>query len=42
MPARVATALGLASRDAFLAVYKERTEAIRRTYDELMNERSRG
>ena len=36
MPARVATALGLPSRDAFLAAYKEHTEAVRTTYDELM------
>jgi [glutamine synthetase] adenylyltransferase / [glutamine synthetase]-adenylyl-L-tyrosine phosphorylase len=37
MPARVATALGLPSRDAFLAAYKEHTEAVRTTYDDVMN-----
>ncbi len=37
MPARVGSALGLPSRDAFLAAYKDHTESIRRTYDELMN-----
>jgi glutamate-ammonia-ligase adenylyltransferase len=41
MPARVATALGLDSREAFLAEYKSHTDAVRTTYDELMNERSR-
>ncbi|MGH7354089.1 MAG: bifunctional [glutamate--ammonia ligase]-adenylyl-L-tyrosine phosphorylase/[glutamate--ammonia-ligase] adenylyltransferase [Candidatus Rokuibacteriota bacterium] len=35
MPARVATALGLPSRSAFLALYRERTEAVRRTYTEV-------
>ena len=37
MPARLATALGLPSRDAFLAAYREHTDAVRKTYDELMN-----
>ncbi len=36
MPARVATALGLPSRDAFLALYRERTEAVRRAYTEAL------
>jgi hypothetical protein len=38
MPARLATALGLPSRDAFLAAYREHTDAVRKTYDELMDE----
>jgi glutamate-ammonia-ligase adenylyltransferase len=37
MPARVGTALGFASREAFLAAYKECTERVRTTYDRLMN-----
>jgi glutamate-ammonia-ligase adenylyltransferase len=37
MPARVGTALGFPSRDAFLAAYKEHTDDVRRTYDDLMN-----
>jgi glutamate-ammonia-ligase adenylyltransferase len=37
MPARVGSALGLASREAFLAAYKDHTDSVRRTYDELMN-----
>jgi [glutamine synthetase] adenylyltransferase / [glutamine synthetase]-adenylyl-L-tyrosine phosphorylase len=37
MPTRVGTALGVPSREAFLAAYKEHTEAIRRTYDDAMN-----
>lgn len=37
MPARVASALRLPSREAFLAAYKDHTEAVRTTYDELMN-----
>jgi [glutamine synthetase] adenylyltransferase / [glutamine synthetase]-adenylyl-L-tyrosine phosphorylase len=37
MPARVGTALGFPSRDAFLAAYKEHTGAVRTTYDDLMN-----
>jgi glutamate-ammonia-ligase adenylyltransferase len=44
MPARVASALGLPSRDAFLAAYRERTAAVRSTYDDIFNrdeERSR-
>jgi len=36
MPARVATALGLPSRSAFLALYRERTEAVRRAYTEAL------
>jgi [glutamine synthetase] adenylyltransferase / [glutamine synthetase]-adenylyl-L-tyrosine phosphorylase len=32
MPARVASALGLPSREAFLAAYRERTEAVRAAY----------
>jgi len=34
MPARVATALGLASRDAFLSEYRRRTTAVRAAYTE--------
>ena len=34
MPARVATALGLPSRDAFLAEYRRRTTAVRAAYTE--------
>jgi glutamate-ammonia-ligase adenylyltransferase len=37
MPTRVGSALGLASREDLLTAYKEQTEAVRRTYDELMN-----
>jgi glutamate-ammonia-ligase adenylyltransferase len=37
MPARVGTALGFASREAFLAAYKEHADAVRNTYDDLMN-----
>jgi glutamate-ammonia-ligase adenylyltransferase len=37
MPARVGTALGFPSRDEFLAAYKHHTDAVRNTYDELMN-----
>ena len=33
MPARVASALGLSSREAFLAVYRERTTAVREVFD---------
>jgi glutamate-ammonia-ligase adenylyltransferase len=36
MPARVAAALGLPSRDAFLAAYRERTTAVRSTYDDIL------
>ena len=36
MPARVGTALGFESREAFLAAYKEHTDAVRKTYDELI------
>jgi glutamate-ammonia-ligase adenylyltransferase len=35
MPARVASALGLGSRDAFLAAYRERTTAVRAAYEEV-------
>ena len=35
MPARVASALGLPSREAFLAAYRERTTAVRAAYDEV-------
>jgi [glutamine synthetase] adenylyltransferase / [glutamine synthetase]-adenylyl-L-tyrosine phosphorylase len=34
MPARVGTALGFPSRDAFLAAYRERTTAVRAAYSE--------
>ena len=36
MPARVASALGLPSREAFLAAYRERTEAVRAAYEQVM------
>ena len=35
MPARVAAALGFASRDAFLAAYREATDAVRAAYTEV-------
>jgi glutamate-ammonia-ligase adenylyltransferase len=35
MPARVASALGLGSRDAFLTAYRERTAAVRAAYREV-------
>jgi glutamate-ammonia-ligase adenylyltransferase len=35
MPARVAAALGFASRDAFLAAYREQTTAVRAAYNEV-------
>jgi glutamate-ammonia-ligase adenylyltransferase len=35
MPARVATALGLDSREAFLTTYRERTGAVRAAYREI-------
>ena len=35
MPARVGTALGFPSRDAFLAAYRERTAAVRAAYGEV-------
>jgi glutamate-ammonia-ligase adenylyltransferase len=35
MPTRGASALGLPSRDAFLAAYRERTEAVRAAYDDV-------
>ncbi len=34
MPARVAAALGFSSREAFLAAYREHTEAVRAAYTE--------
>ena len=36
MPARVASALGLGSREAFLTAYRERTEAVRAAYTEVI------
>src|SRR5262245_56848613 len=36
MPARVASALGLPSREAFLGEYRARTRAVRETYERLM------
>jgi glutamate-ammonia-ligase adenylyltransferase len=36
MPARVATALGYPSRDAFLDDYRRRTDVVRTIYDEVM------
>jgi len=35
MPARVAAALGVSSRDAFLAAYREATDAVRAAYTEV-------
>jgi glutamate-ammonia-ligase adenylyltransferase len=43
MPARVASALGLPSRDAFLAAYRDRTTAVRAAYHDVFgrdNERT--
>jgi glutamate-ammonia-ligase adenylyltransferase len=40
MPARVGTALGFASRDEFLAAYKDHTDRVRTTYDTLMSGRT--
>jgi [glutamine synthetase] adenylyltransferase / [glutamine synthetase]-adenylyl-L-tyrosine phosphorylase len=40
MPARVAAALGLPSREAFLAAYREAADAVRSIYDDAMSERS--
>jgi glutamate-ammonia-ligase adenylyltransferase len=37
MPTRVGAALGFPSREAFLAAYKEHTDSVRKTYDDLMN-----
>jgi len=37
MPARVASALGLPSRDAFLTAYRDRTAAVRAAYDEVFS-----
>jgi len=42
MPARVASALGLPSREAFLATYRERTMAVRAAYDEVFSSDARG
>jgi glutamine synthetase adenylyltransferase len=36
VPARVATALGYPSRDAFLEDYRKKTDAVRHAYDEVM------
>ena len=36
MPSRVGSALGFASREAFLAAYRERADAVRTAYDEVM------
>jgi glutamate-ammonia-ligase adenylyltransferase len=36
MPARVASALGLGSREAFLATYRERTGAVRAAYEKVI------
>ena len=36
MPSRVASALGLGSREAFLTAYRERTEAVRAAYEQGM------
>jgi len=36
MPARVASALGLGSREAFLTAYRERTDAVRAAYAEVI------
>jgi [glutamine synthetase] adenylyltransferase / [glutamine synthetase]-adenylyl-L-tyrosine phosphorylase len=38
MPARVASALGLGSRDVFLAAYRDRTSAVRVIYDTTVQE----
>ena len=40
MPARVATALGYASRQAFLDAYRENTTAVRETYERGIESRS--
>jgi glutamine synthetase adenylyltransferase len=37
MPARVAAALGFASRDAFLTAYREATSAVREAYEDALN-----
>jgi glutamate-ammonia-ligase adenylyltransferase len=37
MPARVASALGLPSREAFLTAYRERTASVRAAYDEVFS-----
>ena len=36
MPSRVASALGLGSRDAFLTAYRERTTAVRTAYEQAL------
>jgi glutamate-ammonia-ligase adenylyltransferase len=38
MPARVASALGYESRPAFLEAFREHTTAVRRVYEQHMNE----
>jgi glutamate-ammonia-ligase adenylyltransferase len=42
MPARVASALGLPSRDAFLAAYRERTSAVRAAWEALVEAEGTG
>ena len=37
MPARVGTALGVGSREAFLTAYRAHTDDVRKTYDEIMS-----
>jgi hypothetical protein len=39
MPARVGTALGFATREAFLDAYSERTAAVRAAYEAAMTSR---
>ena len=34
MPSRVASALGLGSREAFLTAYRDRTAAVREAYEQ--------
>jgi hypothetical protein len=38
MPARVASALGFPSREAFLTTYRERTTAVRAAYDRIFRQ----
>jgi len=40
MPARVATALGYESRQAFLDAYRETTTAVRAAYDHAIGDRT--
>jgi glutamine synthetase adenylyltransferase len=42
MPARVATALGYPSREAFLDDYRRRTTAVRATYSEIITRGGEG